>query len=195
MRKYNHRLLELLNRDHLPKFLNLNYPFGSMIEIGTYHGDFAQHILAHWKGKLFCVDPWIDQPDEDYRDGCANGGVAGGRNRMAPIFQSAMDKIRPYGNRATIYRGFSHEAMPRFHHGSMDVVYVDGNHRFENATQDLEGWWGKLNSGGLMGIHDCYIREDEVQRCGVWDAVWNFAFKIDQQPFLTNCTSAWWIKS
>lgn len=195
MKNYNARLIELLNRDHLPRFLNLNYPFEAMVEVGTYHGEFAEHILAHWKGRLVCVDPWLDQPDEDYRDGCANGGVAGGRNRMAPIYQNAKDRILPFGERATIFRGFSEEAMPKFSAASLSCVYIDGNHRYETALQDLNGWWGKLRPGGLIGTHDCYIRRDEVQNCGVWDAVWDFAHTIDQKPFLTNCSSAWWIKS
>lgn len=194
MRKYNARLLELLNRDHLPRWLNLNCPHETMIEIGTYQGEFALHILRHWKGKLVCVDPWEDQPDAIYRDGCANGGRAGGRNPMEPIYKTALSHLEQFGQRCSIYRMYSADARHRFAPGSIACVYVDGNHSYEICLQDLNGWYGKLRSGGLIGTHDCYIRKDDVQNCGVWDAVWDFSEIIDQRPFLTNCSSAWWIK-
>lgn len=192
IKSWNRRLTDLLNRDHLPRWLNLNAPHGTMVEIGTYYGEFALHIASFWRGKLYCVDPWADQPDEDYRDGCANGGVAGGRNPMEPIFEAARDRLLPKG--VAIYREFSEQALPRVMHGSLDCVYIDGNHRVECALHDLSNWYGKLRSGGLIGIHDCYIREDAVQRCGVWDSVWEFSHQIKQQAFLTNCSSAWFIK-
>jgi len=194
MKNYNERLLHLLNRDHLPAFLNINYPHEKMVEVGTYHGVFAEHIARHWKGELTCIDPWADQPDAVYRDGCANGGVAGGRNPMGPIFEEAKRRLLDAGGKVTMIASYSVDAMPRFNHGSLAVVYVDGNHSYETAFQDLTGWWGKIRCGGLIGTHDCYIRKDAVQNCGVWDAVWDFAHQIDQKPFLTNCGSAWWIK-
>lgn len=113
---------------------------------------------------------------------------------MGPIFEEAKRRLLDAGGKVTMIASYSVDAMPRFNHGSLAVVYVDGNHSYETAFQDLTGWWGKIRCGGLIGTHDCYIRKDAVQNCGVWDAVWDFAHQIDQKPFLTNCGSAWWIK-
>ena len=195
MKTYNERLLNLLNRDDLPRFMNVNYPDEKMVEVGTYHGEFALHISRHWRGELFCIDPWEDQPDEQYRDGCANGGVAGGRNPMEPIFESAKERLLSVGRNVTMMREYSFKAMERFNPGSLAVVYIDGNHSYETCLQDLNGWFKKIRIGGLIGTHDCYIRKDAVQNCGVWDAVWDFSHSIGQKPFLTNCSSAWWIRS
>lgn len=194
MKKWNERLTGLLNRDHLPTWLNLNYPHGKMVEVGTYYGEFAHHILIHWKGELTCIDPWEDQPDEAYRDGCANGGRAGGRNPMEPIYQHALKNLMALGKRCTVMREFSSQAIDRFDRGALDCVYIDGNHRYEAVMFDLRRWHEKLRIGGLIGTHDCYIREDAVQTCGVWDAVWDYGHEIGMRPFLTNCGSAWWIK-
>ena len=195
MKTYNDRLLKLLNRDDLPRFLNINYPYKKMVEVGTYYGEFAEHILKIWHGELFCIDPWEDQPDSEYRDGCANGGRAGGRNPMNPIFTQALKRLEAVGGaRVEVRRQFSVDAMPGFEPESLSCVYVDGNHSYETALQDFNGWWDRLAPAGLIGTHDCYIRKDEVQNCGVWDAVWEFSENIGQRPFLTNCGSAWWIK-
>jgi hypothetical protein len=166
-----------------------------MVEIGTYHGEFAENVLVNWRGgHLHCVDPWTDQPDSDYRDGCANGGVSGGRNPMVPIFLSARKRLARFGHRVTIHKLFSDQALEHFADQSLDCVYIDGNHRYESVMHDLRRWWEKLRTGGLIATHDCYIRDDAVQRCGAWDAVWEFGHEIGIQPFLTNCSSAWWIK-
>ena len=187
-------LLQLLNRDHLPLFLSQHYPNGKMVEVGTYYGKFAEHVLDHWNGTLTCIDPWTDQPDSDYRDGCANGGRAGGRNPMAPIYKSAKETLQRFGPRVQIARMFSVDGRKLYEDGSLDSVYIDGNHAYDFARDDLVGWWAKVQTGGIIGIHDCYVRKDAVQNCGVWYAVLKFSDHIHTQPFLTNCSSAWWIK-
>jgi hypothetical protein len=195
MKTYNERLLQLLNRDHLPKFLNLNYPNEKMVEVGTYYGVFAEHVLSHWTGNLHCIDPWQDLPDAEYRDGCANGGQEGGRNLMEPIYQDALQRLSKFGSRVKVLRMRSNEALSLFDPGSLACVHVDGNHSYDTCLSDLNGWFSKIRIGGLIGTHDCYIRKDAVQNCGVWDAVWDFSHNIGQKSFLTNCSSAWWIKS
>jgi len=194
MKHWNSQLLELLNRDALPQYLSRRAPGGNMAEIGTYFGEFAEHILRGWNGHLSCIDPWKDLDDGEYRDGCANGGVAGGRNPMSPIFTSAVERLAPYRGQCTILRTKSETALKVFNDEWLDCVYIDGNHKFDYAMADLDGWWPKVKPGGLIGIHDCYIRRDEVQDCGVWDAVWEMSNNCQQHAFLTNCSSAWWIK-
>lgn len=194
MSAWDKRLLSLLNRDALPAWLTSNFPNGKMVEVGTYYGEFADHVLKGWKGHLMCVDPWEDQPDSVYRDGCANKGVAGGRNPMQPIFVEATKRLRRWGNRVSIHQEFSEDFVLKIPDQSLSCVYIDGNHRFQSAQHDLFAWWNKVHDGGIIGIHDCYIRDDAVQQCGVWDAVWEFARVQQIQPFLTNCSSAWWIK-
>jgi hypothetical protein len=165
-----------------------------MVEVGTYYGSFARRILEGWDGSLTCIDPWVDQSDDEYRDGCANGGVAGGRNLMGPIFEHASRALGSFGKRVRIIQDYSCNARPSFQDQSLDCVYIDGNHRYEIALDDLFGWMEKIKPGGTIGIHDCYVRIDDVQWCGVWDAVCDFSNHLQQRAFLTNCTSAWWIK-
>lgn len=193
MKAWNRKLTRLIHRGFLPGWLNDNASQGRCVEVGTYEGVFAEQILLHWNGHLTCVDPWLDQPDADYRDGCANGGTALGRNPMKPIFERACARLRPFAGRCTIIRHFSVEGALIVPKASADCVYIDANHKYERAIEDLRIWSERVRPGGLLGIHDCYIREDEVQTCGVADAVWDFSHEIGMRPFLTSCSSAWWI--
>jgi hypothetical protein len=48
----------------------------------------------------------------------------------------------------------SHEAAPLFPDGSLDFVYLDGNHQYEGITQDLALWWPKVRAPGILAGHD-----------------------------------------
>ena len=193
MKVWNEQLKELLFRDKLPEYLSKHAQGGMMTEVGTYGGDFAALILDNWGGRMNCVDPWSIQPDSEYRDGCSNGGRAGGVINMDKVYEQARNKLKRFGHRVNLVRKTSMGALGDFQDGVFDCVYIDANHSKKTALQDLDSWAFKVKEGGLLGIHDCYIREDEVQRCGVWDAVWEWSHDTYHQPFLTSCNSAWWI--
>ena len=38
--------------------------------------------------------------------------------------------------------------------GELDLVYVDGDHRYEAVLADLKVWLPKLRAGGVMAGHD-----------------------------------------
>jgi glycosyltransferase involved in cell wall biosynthesis/predicted O-methyltransferase YrrM len=40
--------------------------------------------------------------------------------------------------------------------GDVDLLYVDGAHRVEPATQDIGGWGARLRPGGTLLIHDSF---------------------------------------
>lgn len=195
MKHWPQEFLTLINRDFLPEFLTSLGLVGPIVEVGTYRGEFAEKLATGWSGPIVCVDPWRDLPESEYRDGCANGGKAGGRILMDEVFRDAIRRLHRFGERITIMRDRSHEAAEAFPLGKAAAVYIDGNHAYEHAFSDLRLWWKRVKPGGILGIHDCYTRMDEVQIANVADAVWDFSAMIEQRPFLTSCTSAWWRKS
>ena len=41
-----------------------------------------------------------------------------------------------------------------FEAGELDFVFIDGEHGYEAAKADVEAWWPKVRSGGLLVGHD-----------------------------------------
>ena len=41
-----------------------------------------------------------------------------------------------------------------FEDGELDFVFIDGEHNYEAAKADIEAWWPKVRSGGLLISHD-----------------------------------------
>lgn len=143
----------LSSRNQLGHLLNNLDLRGEGVEVGTHRAEFAGTMLTNWDGrKLTCVDPWYgskeDAPDSykpqiDLLDG-------GPKN----AFMSACAVLREFPNRHHIMNATSKEAVKSFNDGSLDFVYLDGDHREEAVLLDLRLWWPKLRAGGIMAGHD-----------------------------------------
>ena len=55
-----------------------------------------------------------------------------------------------------------------FEDGELDFVFIDGEHSYEAAKADIEAWWPKVRSGGLLMGHD-YDRQRFAGVCRAVD--------------------------
>jgi hypothetical protein len=58
------------------------------------------------------------------------------------------------GDRFQLWAMPSEEAALHFLDGSLDAVWVDGDHTYEGCRSDILAWFPKLKHGGLMGGDD-----------------------------------------
>lgn len=132
-------------------FAALGYQHGA--EIGVAEGRNAIDMLAAVPSlHLTCVDPWrgygrYSQELCDRRYELATKNLAG-RN-------------------VTIMRMTSLEASQQVENGSLDFVYIDGDHRFDAVMMDIILWAPKVRRGGIIAGHDAYF----FYQAGVVDAV------------------------
>lgn len=83
-------------------------------------------------------------------------------NRAKKLWQRRM---KPYHNRMTVYLMMSHDAAKRVKDGSMDFVFVDGDHTDNHPFEDIQDWTPKVRPGGLICGHDFGHRDfPEVER-------------------------------
>lgn len=61
----------------------------------------------------------------------------------------------------------SWDVATRFEDGTIDMVFVDGDHSFEAVKRDCDAWWQKLKAGGMMAF-------DDVVRQGGYGGVWDY---------------------
>ena len=59
------------------------------------------------------------------------------------------------GDRVRHERAFSHEALTSVP-GEIDVLYIDGAHRYTPALDDIRRWGDRVKPGGTMLIHDSF---------------------------------------
>lgn len=129
-------------RDDLPKFFrHMNYKVG--VEIGVNTGLFTR-ILCIYGLKVYGVDPWKVYPEYF--------GLNSNQEKMEENFAKAKRRLSKYD--CTLIRKTSMEAVKDFEDGSLDFVYIDGNHNFKYFTEDLWEWSKKVRKGGVISGHD-----------------------------------------
>jgi hypothetical protein len=123
----------------------------TMVELGTDRGfsffAFCQAVHALGLGtRCFAVDTWGGD-DHAGRDGEA-------------VFAAAREyNDNRYAAFARLVRATSAEAAALFADGSIDLLHVDGRHRYEDVRRDFDLWLCKLSRRGVVVFHDTAVHE------------------------------------
>ena len=130
------------------------------VEIGVEHGEFSKHLCKSVRDlALYSIDPWLSY---EYLSKVTQA-------KMDKNYQDAVSVLSPFPN-STIIRAKSADAVEQFDDESLDFVYIDGNHDFQYAYQDIELWERKVKVGGIVSGDD-YFNSRIPGRCRVKDAV------------------------
>lgn len=121
----------------------------SMAEIGVYRGRFARALLAHCRqiDTYWLVDPWRHLPDW-------NKPANTDDDAFERIHRDALSAIAPFAERCRVLRGTTTEVLDRIPDGSLDAVYIDGDHTLKGITIDLVRAFPKVREGGLIAGDD-----------------------------------------
>jgi predicted O-methyltransferase YrrM len=173
IRKFKRRHLTML-------FRKLGYTSGA--EVGVAWGRFSEVMCEHIPNlELLCVDPWQPQ-DDDPRH----------RKNHDENYAEASRRLKSYN--AKLMRMRSMDAVLTVPDESLDFVYIDANHVFEAARDDIAEWSKKVKPGGIVSGHDYY----RFRNAGVIEAVDKYV-EINgiQQWFLTDekAKSWFWVKT
>jgi hypothetical protein len=130
---------------------------GVCAEIGVWKGDFSAQILRVARpSKLHLVDPWAFMTGPEYAEARYGGGAAADQGAMDRLHADVLRRFaRPIGQGVVeVHRSTSAEAASRFPDGSLDWVYVDGNHLYEHVREDLAAYDPKVRPGGVIAGDD-----------------------------------------
>lgn len=126
---------------------------GTGVEVGVEQGRFSEVICKTNPGvKLFCVDAW--QPYSAYVD---HRRV----DKLERFYRRTRKLLASYD--ATLIRKWSMDAVKDFADCSLDFVYIDANHAYEFALQDIQEWSKKVKPGGFVAGHD-YLKASSPER-------------------------------
>lgn len=120
----------------------LGYKIG--VEVGVERAIFSKTICRRSPNiKLYGIDPWLFY--SGYREHVP-------QERLDGFFRSTKERMK--GCNFQIIRDFSMSAVKRFKDNSLDFVYIDGNHEYKWAKEDIEAWHKKVRVGGIISGHD-----------------------------------------
>ena len=132
-----------------------------LVELGT-HGGFSYAAFCQAIDRLgvgtrcYAVDTWAEDQ---------NAGVSG-----AAVF----GELRAYHDEryatfSQLLRTTFQDAASYFEDGSVDLLHLDGSHRYEDVRRDFEVWRTKLSDRAVVVFHGTNVRERGFGVFRLWD--------------------------
>jgi predicted O-methyltransferase YrrM len=127
-------------------------PDGEIVEIGSFRGLSTIVLATHAPegAAIVAIDPHAGT-DRGPRE-------IGGYSREAEADRVAFERnlaAAGVSHRVRHVRSRSADAHA-FVHGVIDVLYIDGAHRYAPARADVRDWGRRVSDGGTMLIHDAF---------------------------------------
>ena len=136
-------------------------PQGRMLEIGVWKGRSAfvfagmsRVLYGQYPPTLFLIDTFAGSVDqEDY----SNAGLyAEAANGSAKLLEKLVESLEPFTDHRHILVGSSRKYANYFYPGTLDVVFIDGDHYEPSISADIREYWPAVRPGGVMCGHDFY---------------------------------------
>ena len=146
--------LKGLNREGLyDLFAAFGYKRGA--EVGVWEGSNATRMFERILDlELFLIDPY-----KDY----SRGRKRRGNRQLRKVEKNAHRRVKDHN--AKFLKMFSEDAIRKIEDGSLDFVYIDGNHTYDYTMLDIILWTRKVKPGGIISGHDYYHGERSRVEC------------------------------
>lgn len=135
---------------------------GVGVEVGVERAKFS-HTICKTSTHLFGVDPL--EAYRGYREHVT-------QNKLDDFYEEVTSTMK--NKDFTLIRKYSMDALDDFKDESLDFVYIDANHDYLHALEDIEGWARKVKKGGIVSGHDYIRRKGQKHLFAVVDALNDF---------------------
>lgn len=134
-----------LKRDTLAKWFG-EWGFKKGAEIGVREGAFSEVLCKAMPGlDLTCIDPWDINDIRSKRIGQEQQNI---------YYNTCIERLKPYN--VKFMKMSSMEAVRSIPDESLDFVYIDGSHEFDDIMRDIIEWSKKVRKDGIIAGHDYY---------------------------------------
>ncbi len=158
-----------MKRHQIVKSLIKKGNYKHLVEVGVYKGALsAQMLSVAGVQSLLLVDPWnaefVDFLHEGKPYRCTMGDkVPPSQSKLDSIYSDLVDTYID-NPKVKILRATSVEAARKVSAHSVDFVFIDAIHLYEDVKQDIELWTPKIREGGMIAGDDYLDRFPGVKR-------------------------------
>ncbi len=180
--------LKINHRDEFGLLFNKLGLYGKGIEVGVQEGVFSETLRSTWKGnELYLIDRW--KYENDYKD------IANIPDEKQKEFYLSVVKKFADDRTVHIIRKDSVAAAEQFPDGYFDWIYLDADHSFEGCSKDLNAWYPKLKTGGILAGHDYFDGVFIGGEFGVKSALDIFNKNLNAEIYTTeeNTVKSWYL--
>jgi predicted O-methyltransferase YrrM len=117
------------------------FPSGStFVEIGSWKGRSATYMATEIANSqkninFYCIDIWESEKCENLHD----------------IFLTNIEPVKKFCNPI---KSNSVDASSLFENNSLDFVFIDASHDYEDVKNDIKCWLPKVRKKGILAGHD-----------------------------------------
>ena len=142
-----------LYKEMVQRFDNANF-----VEVGSWKGRSAAfmgvEILNSGKNiRMDCVDPFDYVPTQS--------DIAA--EKYENLYEQFLENTLQVASVINPVKNLSHLASQNYADNSLDFVFIDAAHDYENVRKDILCWYRKVKSGGVIAGHD-YTSSEGVKR-------------------------------
>lgn len=124
------------------------------VEVGSFKGRSTAYLAEEIKRrqkpiKFYACDTWTGTPGHKF----LGEQVAAAGGSTFPIWRDNMQRAG-VASYVEALPTSSPAAAAGFADGSIDFVWIDGDHSAAAVEADILAWWTKLKPGGIMAGHD-----------------------------------------
>tara|TARA_B000000557_G_C20812579_1_gene461032 strand:+ start:1901 stop:2461 length:561 start_codon:yes stop_codon:yes gene_type:complete len=150
------------------------------VEIGTYKGASAAFMGVEIinSNKKITFDTY-DIFDKDI----ALNNQTFGMNDNAE--EEARKNLLPVKDFVNIFKSNSIEASKKYKDESLDFVFIDGSHLYEDVLDDINHWYPKVKKGGILSGHDL------GKHCPQVELAVSLFCKNNKQSFIKESSMCW----
>lgn len=123
------------------------------VEVGTWKGESAVYMAVEILNsnkhiKFDCVDVFINNVNFNL-----NFDISIYKGDET-IYNEYLSNIKKVNNQIETVRMLSYDAAKLYKNNSLDFVFIDASHDYENVKADILSWFPKVKQGGYIGGHD-----------------------------------------
>jgi hypothetical protein len=134
------------NRNDIPRFLN-KMQANRICEIGVKDGGHFREMFIPCVKLAVAIDIWTDTGIESQNDdNCPQDQLDKRYTALLNMYKN--------NSRVNIIKDYSLNACKMFEDGFFDFVYIDADHTEQAVYEDLNSWYFKIRSGGVLAGHD-----------------------------------------
>lgn len=172
--------------DFTVNYLNNNFQLKIGCEVGVAGGQNIKNILENCPQiiKMIGVDSYSDT-SWDMLDINLNREFKG----INGLFTEVNSMLSQFGDRAKLIRKLSKDACRDFADESLDFVFIDASHEFEDCYNDIINWYPKVKKNGVIMGHDWY----HPSHPGVTKSVMKI-FMAEDIEYFKSPTHVWIVK-
>lgn len=148
-------------------------------EVGVSYGFNLVYFLENLPSikQVYAIDPYAP-----YHDGPAGLVTQEVLDKVKDLFNT---NTHPFKDKVRFINDTSENAHALIPDGSLDYIFIDGDHSFEAVYKDVRNFFSKVRPGGIFAGHD-------FSWGGVRKAVYEFRNEYNIMSSLKTCANDVW---